>query len=262
MSALFITSFIASRQGYDRVGKFIDLTRFDALVDDFNRPWSGYHLREAIENARVNPRHLLLAGEIRPATRRKHQQISRRTLIEELAARLVERRKPLVGERDDLMARDKGPPCDLAFTLADARRDQHRAMGGFLKQCLATLAKRRGLESRRPVFQNAPLRIASVGEEAARALHLKNRRSLEKMVVADRGEVANQALPQFDRQIAQDRKEFRVRALLPQPSRVVGEIGELIRNRRFVKENRVDVAFGKEWPRAFQPWRNLAPRLL
>ena len=53
MSALFITSFIASRQGYDRVGKFIDLTRFDALVDDFNRPWSGYHLREAIENASI-----------------------------------------------------------------------------------------------------------------------------------------------------------------------------------------------------------------
>ena len=171
------------RQGNGCAREIIDASGFYAFVDDFDRSGAGYHLREAIENACVDSRHLLLARKIRPADRREHQQIPRCTLVEELAPWLVQRRKALVRKRNDLMTCDKGPSRDFTLTLADAGRNQHRAMSGLFKQRLTALAERCGLDARRRVFQNATLHIARVSEETARALHLQNRGGLQKMMI-------------------------------------------------------------------------------
>lgn len=88
--------------------------------------------------------------------------------------------------------------------------------------------------------------IARVGEEPPRALNLKNLMGLQEIVVADCREMADEPFAQRHGQVAQDGEELGVGALLPEPSRVVGEIGPRVGDRRRVKENCIDVALGKE----------------
>lgn len=89
---------------------------------------------------------------------------------------------------------------------------------------------------------------------------------LQEIVVANRREVPDEAPTQRHGQIAQDGEEPGVGPFFPEPSRVVGEIGERMGTCRLIKENRVDEALGEERPGAFQPRRTArappaAPRL-
>ena len=113
------------------------------------------------------------------------------------------------------MAGDEGLPRDFPLALADTGRDQHCAMGGLFQEGFRCRAEFIAFNTRRQPFLNHALRIARVGEEAPRALHLQYRMGFQQIVVADRREVADPALPQIDRQIAQDREKLGVRPLLP-----------------------------------------------
>ena len=79
--------------------------------------------------------------------------------------------RSFIASRQDNGRADKFVDLTRFDSLVD---DLHRTVGGFFEQRLAALAKRGGLDARRPVFQDAALRIACVGEETARALYLKN----------------------------------------------------------------------------------------
>ena len=92
---------------------------------DCDCPFAGNELGDAIEHLGIVAGHLLLGWLVGPVDWRQHQKVAVGAGFEELAARLVQRRKALVLQRDHAIAHHKRSPGSRRpmwgfFTLRNA----------------------------------------------------------------------------------------------------------------------------------------------